>query len=233
MNQVSNGHGRRQINHEELKKAIQGALRLEPRSLTSRLAAEITCEEEDAVVKVSNEDCGMVVLSLSSVEKKYSPEEKELAALAKYWSALKDLAQGIKVITQSQVHRYLRKATVESTKATNARWGRWEDILLDLDMEIGPAQPPSKKTTKPDKTPKEPYEWTLYTDGSRKGHDSSAYWGFILKQGEKERIRQKGKVPGSAQAGDSSSGRTAGTRKKKGEESTNNNRQLLLCSSPQ
>lgn len=42
------------------------------------------------------------------------------------------------------MHRYLRKETIESTKATNTRWGRWEDILLDPDLEIGPAQPPSR-----------------------------------------------------------------------------------------
>ncbi|GLD65751.1 uncharacterized protein AKAME5_001719700 [Lates japonicus] len=77
--------------------------------------------------------------TLSSVEKKYPPEEKDLAVLAKYWGALKELAQGqgIKVITQSHVHRFFRKGTIESTKATNVRWGRWEDILLDPDLEIG------------------------------------------------------------------------------------------------
>uniref|UniRef100_A0AAQ5X8A2 RNase H type-1 domain-containing protein n=1 Tax=Amphiprion ocellaris TaxID=80972 RepID=A0AAQ5X8A2_AMPOC len=48
----------------------------------------------------------------------------------------------------------------------------------------------------------EPYEWALYTDGSRKGPDSTAYWGFILKQGDKERYRQKGRTEGSAQAGE-------------------------------
>lgn len=85
--------------------------------------------------------------TLTSVEKKYPQEERELAVLARYWSALKDLAQGqpVKVITKSQVHKYLRKGTVESTKATNARWGRWEDMLLDPELEIGPAQPPTKK----------------------------------------------------------------------------------------
>ncbi|MEQ2293895.1 hypothetical protein AMECASPLE_038107 [Ameca splendens] len=103
------------------------------------------------MLKVSNENGVLVTLwsyTLSSVEKKFPQEEKELAVLARYWSTLKDLAQGqqIKVITQSQVHKYLRKGTMESTKATDARWGRWEDILLDPDLEIGPAQPASKKT---------------------------------------------------------------------------------------
>uniref|UniRef100_A0A3B5LE81 RNase H type-1 domain-containing protein n=1 Tax=Xiphophorus couchianus TaxID=32473 RepID=A0A3B5LE81_9TELE len=95
-----------------------------------------------------------------------------------------------------------KKGTVESTKATNTRWGRWEDILLDPELEIGPAQPTSKK--RPQETPEKPEhpEWTIYTDGSRKGSDQSAYWGFILKQDGKERCRQKGKAPGSAQAGE-------------------------------
>uniref|UniRef100_A0A3B4ZR56 RNase H type-1 domain-containing protein n=1 Tax=Stegastes partitus TaxID=144197 RepID=A0A3B4ZR56_9TELE len=70
------------------------------------------------------------------------------------------------------------------------------------DLEIGPVQPSRKKPTEPDKPEKEPYEWTIYTDGSRKGPDNAAYWGFILKQGEKERQRQRGNVDGSAQAGE-------------------------------
>ncbi|XP_014914825.1 endogenous retrovirus group K member 19 Pol protein-like [Poecilia latipinna] len=192
---------------EDLKKAIQAAVRLEPRSLSDRLVAEINCEEDDAMIKVSNENGGLVTLwsyTLTSVEKKYPQEEKELAVLARYWSVLKDLAQGqpVKVITQSQVHKYLRKGTVESTKATNARWGRWEDILLDPELEIGPAQPTNKKRQQ--ETPEKPGqpEWTLYTDGSKKESDQVAYWGFILKQDGKERCRQKGKAPGSAQAGE-------------------------------
>lgn len=78
---------------------------------------------------------------------KYLDEEKELAVLARYRSALKELAQGqkIKVITKSNVHRFLRKGTLEGTKATNARWGRWEDILLDPDPDIGPVQQMKKR----------------------------------------------------------------------------------------
>ncbi|KAK9517559.1 hypothetical protein VZT92_022919 [Zoarces viviparus] len=196
-----------QKNLENLRIAIKGALRLEPRSLTTKLVAEVSCNEDDAVVKVCNEGAGIVTMwsyTLSSVEKKYPAEEKELAVLARYWSTLKDLAQGqgIRVLTQSQVHRFLRKATVESTKATNARWGRWEDILLDPDLEIGPAQLVGKRKTRSDDTPSEPLEWTLYTDGSRKGTDKEAYWGFILKHKERERSRQRGRVPGSAQTGE-------------------------------
>ncbi|KAF0022147.1 hypothetical protein F2P81_025601 [Scophthalmus maximus] len=196
-----------QDNLRKLKDAIQQAVRLEPRSLTTKLVAEVSCEEEDAVLRVSNEGGGLVTLwsyTLSSVEKKYPPEEKELAVLAKYWGALKDLAQGqtIKVTTRSQVHRFLRKGTVESTKATNTRWGRWEDILLDPDLEISPEKLPSKKTTKEETTDKKPYEWTLYTDGSKKGQDDNAYWGFILKLNEKESFRQRGRALGSAQAGE-------------------------------
>ncbi|KAI3363502.1 hypothetical protein L3Q82_012104 [Scortum barcoo] len=142
--------------------------------------------------------------TLSSVEKKYPQEEKELAVLARHWGALKELAQGqgIKVITQSQVHRFLRKGTIEGTKATNARWGRWEDILLDPDLELGPTPPTTKKQQTTEVTQEEPYEWVLYTDGSKKGLDNTAYWGYILKQNEKEKHRQKGRVPGSAQAGE-------------------------------
>ncbi|KAK9535471.1 hypothetical protein VZT92_007850 [Zoarces viviparus] len=146
-----------QSNLETLKTAIKGALRLEPRSLTAKLVAEVSCNKDDAVVRVSNEDGGIVSLwsyTLSLVEKKYPAEEKELAILARYWSALKDLAQGqgIKVLTQSQVHWFLKKATVKSSKATKARWRQWEDILLDPDLNIGPAQPISNKLTKPDMT---------------------------------------------------------------------------------
>ncbi|KAM3583197.1 uncharacterized protein V6R79_015670 [Siganus canaliculatus] len=196
-----------QENLEKLKKAIREAGRLEPRSLTTRLVAEISCEDDDAMVKVHNEGAGMVTLwsyTLSSVEKKYPQEEKELAVLAKYWGALKELAQGqaIKVVTQSQVHRFLRKGTIEGTKATNARWGRWEDILLDPDLELGPIMPVSKKPTATEGAKEEPYEWVLYTDGSKKGQDNVAYWGYILKHQEKERHRQKGRAPGSAQAGE-------------------------------
>ncbi|KAM3582756.1 uncharacterized protein V6R79_016158 [Siganus canaliculatus] len=196
-----------QENLEKLKKAIREAGRLEPRSLTTRLVAEISCEDDDAMVKVHNEGAGMVTLwsyTLSSVEKKYPQEEKELAVLAKYWGALKELAQGqaIKVITQSQVHRFLRKGTIEGTKATNARWGRWEDILLDPDLELGPTMPVSKKPAAAAEAKEEPYEWVLYTDGSKKGQDNVAYWGYILKHQEKERHRQKGRAPGSAQAGE-------------------------------
>ncbi|KAE8283615.1 hypothetical protein D5F01_LYC19018 [Larimichthys crocea] len=154
-------------NMERLKAVIQDAIRLEPRSLTTR---QVSCEDDDAVVKVKNEGGGMVTLwsyTLSSVEKKFPQEEKELAVLARYWGTMKDLAQGqgIKVITQSQVHRYLRKETIESTKATNTRWGRWEDILLDPDLEIGPAQPANRKAEKPQETEEKSYEWILYTDG--------------------------------------------------------------------
>ncbi|KAI3375384.1 hypothetical protein L3Q82_021867 [Scortum barcoo] len=81
-----------QENLEKLKKAIQEAGRLEPRSLTARLVAEISCEDDDAMVRVNNEGGGMVTLwsyTLSSVEKKYPQEEKELAVLARYWGALK------------------------------------------------------------------------------------------------------------------------------------------------
>lgn len=196
-----------QENLEKLKTAIQEAVRLEPRSLTARLVAEVSCEDDDAVVRVSNEGGGMVTLwsyTLSSVEKKFPQEEKELAVLARYWGTMKELAQGqgIKVITQSQVHRYLRKETIESTKATNTRWGRWEDILLDPDLEIGPAQQASKKTQKQAQPEEKTYEWTLYTDGSKKEQDNTAYWGYILKQNEKEQFRQKGRAPGSAQAGE-------------------------------
>ncbi|KAM3582740.1 uncharacterized protein V6R79_007992 [Siganus canaliculatus] len=196
-----------QENLEKLKKAIREAGRLEPRSLTTRLVAEISCEDDDAMVKVHNEGAGMVTLwsyTLSSVEKKYPQEEKELAVLAKYWGALKELAQGqaIKVVTQSQVHRFLRKGTIEGTKATNARWGRWEDILLDPDLELGPTVPVSKKPAAAEEAKEEPYEWVLYTDGSKKGQDNVAYWGYILKHQEKERHRQKGRAPGSAQAGE-------------------------------
>lgn len=71
--------------------------------------AEVSCEDSAAVVRVSNEGAGMVTLwsyTLSTVEQKFPPEEKELAVIARCWSALKELAQGqrIKVITQSQVH---------------------------------------------------------------------------------------------------------------------------------
>ncbi|KAE8284733.1 hypothetical protein D5F01_LYC16167 [Larimichthys crocea] len=98
-----------QQNLGRLKAVIQDAIRLEPRSLTTRLVAEVSCEDDDAVVKVKNEGGGMVTLwsYTLSVEKKFPQEEKELAVLARYWGTMKDLAQGqgIKVITQSQVHR--------------------------------------------------------------------------------------------------------------------------------
>ncbi|KAE8277286.1 hypothetical protein D5F01_LYC24832 [Larimichthys crocea] len=105
--------------------------------------------------------------TLSSVEKKFPQEEKELAVLARYWGTMKDLAQGqgIKVITQSQVTA-------------------------------------NRKAQKPQETEEKSYEWILYTDGSRKGQDDTAYWGYILKQDGKEQFRQKGRVPGSAQAGE-------------------------------
>lgn len=129
---------------------------------------------------------------LFSAEKKYPPEEKELAVLARYWGTLKELAQGqgIRVITQSQVHRFLRRGTVEGTKATNTRWGRWEDILLDPDLELGPVQPAKKKIHKPEVTEEKPFEWTLFTDGSKKGQDHTAYWGFILKQNGEEQTKR-------------------------------------------
>ena len=198
-----------QANLEALRKAIQEAVRLEPRSLTSKLTVEISCEDEDAVVKVGNEGGGMVTLwsyTLTLVEKKFQQKEKELAVLARYWGTLKELAQGqnIVVSTGSQVHRFLRKNTVEGTKATNERWGRWEDILLDPELEMGPAAATTESKPPKTETPEtEPYEWTLYTDGSKKGEDSEvAYWGFILKHQGKEQFRQKGRVPGSAQTGE-------------------------------
>ncbi|KAE8291465.1 hypothetical protein D5F01_LYC11073 [Larimichthys crocea] len=76
-----------QENLERLKTAIQDAIRLEPRSLTTRLVAEVSCEDNDAVVKVKNKGGGMVTLwsyTLSLVEKKFPQEEKELAVLARY-----------------------------------------------------------------------------------------------------------------------------------------------------
>lgn len=76
------------------------------------------------MIRVSNEGGGLVTLwsyTLSSVEKKYPPEEKELVVLACYWGTLKDLAQGtgIKVITKSQVHRYL---TLDCKNASKREW---------------------------------------------------------------------------------------------------------------
>lgn len=93
-----------QSKEETLKKAIQAAVRLEPRSLMTALVAEVSCEDSDPVVKVGNEGAGKVTLwsyTLSLVEKKFPPEETELAFLAKCWSVLKELAQGqrIKVFT--------------------------------------------------------------------------------------------------------------------------------------
>lgn len=70
----------------EDEKVIQ-VVSLLPRSLTTRLVAEVSCKDDDAVLKVSHEGGGMVTLwsyKLSSVEKKYPKEEKELAVLAKY-----------------------------------------------------------------------------------------------------------------------------------------------------
>lgn len=49
--------------------------------------------------------------------------------------------------------------------------------------------------------PQKNFEWTLFTDGLRKGPDNTAYWGFILKKGDKEETRQQGRAPGSMQAG--------------------------------
>ena len=74
---------------------------------------------------------------------------------------------------------------MEGTKATNTRWGRWEDILLDPDLDHGPVLPTKRKTQKPEVTEEKPCEWMLFTDGSRKGQDQMAYWGFILKQKKK------------------------------------------------
>uniref|UniRef100_A0AAV2LF97 ribonuclease H n=1 Tax=Knipowitschia caucasica TaxID=637954 RepID=A0AAV2LF97_KNICA len=164
-----------------LQDAVRNAVRLEPRSTTEKLLVQVFCEEDDAMVKVWNDNGGLVSLwsyTLSPVEHKYPPEERELAVLARYWAGLKDLAQGqvIKVITQSQVHRFLRKATVESTRATNARWGRWEDMLLDPDLEIGPEEP-LKKPRQEKEAPQLVYEWILYTDGSKKGPDQTAFGG--------------------------------------------------------
>uniref|UniRef100_A0AAV2M8G8 ribonuclease H n=1 Tax=Knipowitschia caucasica TaxID=637954 RepID=A0AAV2M8G8_KNICA len=189
-----------------LQDAVRNAVRLEPRSTTEKLLVQVFCEEDDAMVKVWNDNGGLVSLwsyTLSPVEHKYPPEERELAVLARYWAGLKDLAQGqvIKVITQSQVHRFLRKATVESTRATNARWGRWEDMLLDPDLEIGPEEP-LKKPRQEKEAPQLVYEWILYTDGSKKGPDQTAVWGYILKNKGEEKFRQRGRVPGSAQAGE-------------------------------
>ncbi|KAM4521331.1 uncharacterized protein V3H82_002118 [Fundulus diaphanus] len=92
-------------------------------------------------------------------------------------------------------------ATLRSPMRNITRWGRWEDILHDPDLEIGPEQPACRKQPSAHGQ-EEPPEWVLYTDGSQKGPDQAAYWGFILKQHDKERCRQKGKTPGSAQAGE-------------------------------
>ena len=196
-----------QNNLEGLKGAITEAVRLQPRDPSTRLMAEINVEDNEAVVTVWNEGKQLITLwsyVLTTVEQKFPGEEKELAVIARYWSSLKDLAQGqqIQIITQSNVHRFLRKGTVESTKATNTRWGRWEDILLDPDLEIGPTHLNPGKINDGDPPPEKHYEWTVFTDGSRKGQDLLAYWGFILKQNGEERYRQRGKATGSAQVGE-------------------------------
>ncbi|KAG7254367.1 hypothetical protein CRUP_006921, partial [Coryphaenoides rupestris] len=94
---------------ENLQKAIKEAVRLQPQDHTTRVVAVVSIEENDAVVSVSNEGKQLITLwsyASTTVEQKYP-----------------DLAQGqqIQIITQSQVHRYLRKGTVESTKAMNTR----------------------------------------------------------------------------------------------------------------
>ncbi|KAE8278065.1 hypothetical protein D5F01_LYC23880 [Larimichthys crocea] len=47
-----------QQNLGHLKAVIQDPIRLEPRSLTTRLVAEVSCKDDDAVVKVKNEGGG-------------------------------------------------------------------------------------------------------------------------------------------------------------------------------
>ncbi|CAJ1070993.1 uncharacterized protein LOC116396347 [Xyrichtys novacula] len=135
-----------QSNLNELKKAIHAAERLEPRDCTIRLVAEISCEDQDAVVKVSNEGAGTVSWwshTLTMVEEKFPPEEKELAVLQKYWGRLRMLAkgQGVKVITQSKIHQSLRKDMVIKTQATKQRWRKWEEILQDSELMLNPLEP--------------------------------------------------------------------------------------------
>lgn len=59
-----------------------------------------------------------------------------------------------------------------------------EDILLDVDPEIGSLQPVSRKVAKEDVTQPAACERSLYTDSSRKGHDDFAHWDLILKKSE-------------------------------------------------
>lgn len=63
---------------------------------------------------------------------------------------------------------------------------KWEDILLDPDLEIGAANPAAKLPVKQKSPVPQAVEWEVYTDGSRKGQDDRAYWGFIIKRNGKE-----------------------------------------------
>lgn len=93
--------------------------------------------------------------------------------------------------------------------------------LLDVDLEIGTVQPVSKKVAKEDVTQPVACEWSLYTDGSREGHDDFAYWGFILKravQAKRPGVRQC-----SGRRSDSGSGRTVGAGKKENKKSKSDN----------
>ncbi|KAI3374213.1 hypothetical protein L3Q82_005938 [Scortum barcoo] len=162
-----------QENLEKLKKAIQEAGRLEPRSLTARLVAEISCEDDDAMVRVNNEGGGMVTLwsyTLSSSGKEVPPRRKRVSGFSQVLGSL----EGACPRARNQSHH----------------------------PEPGPTLPTTKKQQTTEVTQEEPYKWVLYTDGSKKGLDNTAYWGYILKQNEKEKHRQKGRVPGSAQAGE-------------------------------
>lgn len=52
--------------------------------MIAALVAEVSCQDKDAVVRVSNEDGGLVRLwsyTLSTVEIKYPDKEKELTVL--------------------------------------------------------------------------------------------------------------------------------------------------------
>ena len=195
-----------QENLENLRKAINTAVRLEPRSLDSTLEIEIFCDHEDAIVKLRNEGGGLVALwswTLPSVERKYTEAEKELAVLAKYWKHLKELAQGqiIRVFTQSRVNRFLKKDTIEGTRATNTRWGRWEDLLLDPDLEFVSAEV-TKPKAKKGKPEEDTYDWCIYTDGSKKNWDKKAHWAYVLYEKGKEVTRQRGQAIGTAQTGE-------------------------------
>lgn len=125
---------------QEIKAAILNSGQLEGRNDGKNLEADLEIDNIGYQLIVRNEKSNIPTRIMSgsweNPETKFTPVEKQLAALSKRYSELKGLARGQKIIinTNTAGLAHLSKNKVKDARAQNIRWQRWENMLMDPDL---------------------------------------------------------------------------------------------------